>query len=467
MKTLESFRLSDEAKLPLSSLQEKFALQCGQRAFSSRVLFRLEYLTTLPIITPMHGSSYSSSSVHDSPYSWFRLTITLIIAVFANTGMWAVVTIMPALETDFETLRSVTSLPFTLNMIGFAVGNLVIGRIIDRFGVIISVITAAIASASAFYLASQTQSFHLLTAFHLLLGFGTAAGFGPLISDISHWFLKRRGIAVALIASGNYMAGGLWPLFLSDILLTNGWREAYQLLAFLTLIVIIPLALLLSRQLPDAAHQHASARAAANSAKVNLSARPFLFLLGVAGISCCVAMSMPQVHIVSYCVGLGYGPAVGVQMLSVMLLGGVVSRIVSGLIVDRLGGIKTVLLGAILQCVALVMYLPFDGVISLYVVSLVFGLSQGGIVPGYAVIVREHLPPREAGEQVGFVIMMTILGMALGGWISGWIYDLSGSYQLAFLNGIVWNMLTILIIAALLMRTLPTEKLRQNESSVK
>ena len=198
---------------------KKSEQQCGQRAFSLKVLFRLEYLSTLPIIAPMYDSSYSSSSVHDSPYSWFRLTITLIIAVFANTGMWAVVTIMPALETDFETARSVTSLPFTLTMIGFAVGNLVIGRIIDRFGVIISVIAAAIASASAYYLASQTQYFHLLTAFHLLLGFGTAAGFGPLISDISHWFLKQRGIAVALIASGNYLAGGLWPLFLSDILL--------------------------------------------------------------------------------------------------------------------------------------------------------------------------------------------------------------------------------------------------------
>ena len=415
----------------------------------------------------MQASTFSASSVHDRAYSWFRLFVTLIIAIFANAGMWAVITIMPALETDFETTRSVTSLPFTLNMIGFAVGNLVIGRVIDRFGVIISVIAAAMASAIAYYLASQTQNFQMLTAFHLLLGFGTAAGFGPLISDISHWFLKHRGIAVALIASGNYLAGGLWPLFLSDILLEQGWREAYQILAALTLIVIIPLTLLLRRRLPNAAHQQASALASANSAKINLSTRPLLLLLGIAGISCCVAMSMPQVHIVSYCVGLGYGPAVGVQMLSVMLLGGVVSRIASGLIADRLGGIKTVLLGASLQCLALVMYLPFDGMISLYVVSLVFGLSQGGIVPGYAVIVREYLPPHEAGEQVGFVIMMTILGMALGGWMSGWIYDLTGSYQLAFVNGIAWNLLTILIIAGLFFRTLPPAKLRQGEPAIK
>ena len=279
-----------------------------------------------------------------------------------------------------------------------------------------------------------------------------------MISDISHWFLRHRGIAVALIASGNYLAGGVWPLFLSDILLEQGWRDAYQMLAVLTLIVIIPLAFLLRREVPDEAHQLASDLAVENSAKIRLSARQFQLLLGIAGISCCVAMSMPQVHIVSYCVGLGYGPAVGVQMLSVMLFGGVISRIVSGLIADKLGGIKTVLLGSFLQCVALVMYLPFDGMASLYVVSLVFGLSQGGIVPGYAVIIREYLPPREAGERVGFVIMMTILGMALGGWMSGWIYDLTGSYQMAFINGILWNGLNLSIMTWILLRRLPMKQ---------
>jgi len=396
--------------------------------------------------------------IHDSPYSWFRLIITLIIAIFANTGMWAVITIMPSLEADFDTARSVTSLPFTLNMIGFALGNFLIGRIIDRFGVTLSVIAAAMASGTAYFLSSQVNDFYLLTALHLLLGFGTAAGFGPLISDISHWFLRHRGIAVALIASGNYLAGGVWPLFLSDILLEQGWRDAYQMLAVLTLIVIIPLAFLLRREVPDEAHQLASDLAVENSAKIRLSARQFQLLLGIAGISCCVAMSMPQVHIVSYCVGLGYGPAVGVQMLSVMLFGGVISRIVSGLIADKLGGIKTVLLGSFLQCVALVMYLPFDGMASLYVVSLIFGLSQGGIVPGYAVIIREYLPPREAGERVGFVIMMTILGMALGGWMSGWIYDLTGSYQMAFINGILWNGLNLSIMTWILLRRLPMKQ---------
>ncbi|MGB1399846.1 MAG: MFS transporter [Candidatus Puniceispirillaceae bacterium] len=390
--------------------------------------------------------------IHDTPYAWFRLLITLIIAIFANTGMWAVITIMPALEAEFVTSRAVTSLPFTMNMIGFAVGNLVIGQIIDRFGVTLSVMAAAICSASAFFLATLAGDIYLLAAIHLLLGFGTAAGFGPLITDISHWFLKQRGIAVALIASGNYLAGGIWPLFLSDILAEDGWRAAYLSLSVVTLCIILPLALLLQRRLPEAGHEIAARQVTQNIQKTRISPLRLQILLSIAGVACCVAMSMPQVHIMSYCVGLGYGPAVGAEMLSLMLFGGVVSRIASGLIADRIGGIRTLLLGSFAQGIALVMYLPFDGMASLYVVSLIFGLSQGGIVPSYALVVREFLPPKEAGARIGFVIMMTIIGMALGGWMSGWIYELTGSYQAAFINGIAWNALNLGIVLWILSR---------------
>lgn len=390
--------------------------------------------------------------IHDTPYAWFRLLITLIIAIFANTGMWAVITIMPALEAEFVTSRAVTSLPFTMNMIGFAVGNLVIGQIIDRFGVTLSVMVATICSASAFFLATLAGNIYLLAAIHLLLGFGTAAGFGPLITDISHWFLKQRGIAVALIASGNYLAGGIWPLFLSDILAEDGWRAAYLSLSVVTLCIILPLALLLQRRLPEAGHEIAARQVTQNIQKTRISPLRLQILLSIAGVACCVAMSMPQVHIVSYCVGLGYGPAVGAEMLSLMLFGGVISRIASGLIADRIGGIRTLLLGSFAQGIALVMYLPFDGMASLYVVSLIFGLSQGGIVPSYALVVREFLPPKEAGARIGFVIMMTIIGMALGGWMSGWIYELTGSYQAAFINGIAWNALNLGIVLWILSR---------------
>jgi MFS family permease len=177
------------------------------------------------------------------------------------------------------------------------------------------------------------------------------------------------------------------------------------------------------------------------------------WLLALAGVGCCVAMSMPQVHIVAYCADLGYGVAVGAEMLAVMLGAGIISRLVSGLLADVIGGVRTLLIGSVLQGLALLLYLPFDGLTSLYVVSLMFGLSQGGIVPSYAIIVREYLPAAEAGRRIGFVIMATILGMALGGWMSGWIYDVTGSYQMAFLNGIAWNALNVLIVVMILLRT--------------
>ena len=163
-------------------------------------------------------------------------------------------------------------------------------------------------------------------------------------------------------------------------------------------------------------------------------------------------MSMPQVHIVAYCGDLGYGAARGAEMLSLMLACGIASRLISGVICDRIGGLRTLLLGSALQMVALFLFLPFDGLVSLYVIAALFGLFQGGIVPAYAIIIREHFPPAEAGARVGMVIMFTMLGMALGGWMSGKIFDLTGSYQAAFLNGIAWNLLNLAIVLVLLRR---------------
>ncbi|GFE49007.1 MFS transporter [Roseobacter cerasinus] len=343
-------------------------------------------------------------------------------------------------------------MPYTLTMIGFAVGNFAIGKAVDRFGVTLSLIAAAVGVAAGFGLATLSHSIAMLSLAQLLVSFASAVGFGPLIADISHWFVRRRGIAVALVASGNYLSGAFWPLVLAGMLEQTGWRSVYLFMAVVTLLGVIPLALALRRRLPREAQVTAQNMSLRNASSAGLSPRALQYLLGLAGIGCCVAMSMPQVHIVAYCVDLGYGPAVGAEMLALMLLGGVGSRIVSGLLADRLGGVKTLLIGSALQCLALFLYLPSDALISLYVVSLIFGLSQGGIVPSYALIVREYMPAREADTRVGFVMMATIMGMALGGRMSGWIYDVSGSYQLAFINGILWNGLNIVVMLWLLSR---------------
>jgi MFS family permease len=288
----------------------------------------------------------------------------------------------------------------------------------------------------------------------LIGGLGASSTFGPLVADISHWFVRRRGIAVAIVASGNYLAGTIWPPVLQHAIETIGWRYSFMGLGVFCVVTMLPIALLLRRKAP--ADHGATSANGAHAPITTMPARPMVLqgLLVLAGIACCVAMSMPQVHMIAYCADLGYGPARGAEMLSVMLGLGVISRLASGLIADRIGGIGTLILGSTLQCLALLLYLPFDGLVSLYVIAGLFGLSQGGIVPSYALIVRQYFPAREAGSRIGLVLMATVLGMAIGGWMSGEIYDWTSSYQAAFLNGIAWNLLNMSIAVWLLLSRL-------------
>ncbi|MEQ9257833.1 MAG: MFS transporter [Roseovarius sp.] len=395
------------------------------------------------------------ADILDSRYAWIRLAISLAIATVGNVGMWAIIIVMPAMQAEFGVERADASLPYTFTMIGFALGNFLVGRIVDRFGITTALIMAAATISGGMAASAMSPSVAILAVAQIVVGFGTAASFGPLIADVSLWFLRRRGIAVAIAASGNYLSGAIWPVILAGVLAEQGWRAVYMVLAVVTVAIVVPLALFLRARVPLAARMRADEASSLRASAAGLSPRALAILLGIAGVGCCVAMSMPQVHIVAFCVDLGYGPAVGGQMLSLMLLGGVVSRLVSGLVADKLGGVKTLLIGSALQCLALFLYLPAGGMVSLFIVSAVFGLAQGGIVPSYALVVREYMPSAEAGRRVGFVMMATIFGMALGGWMSGWVYDISGSYYLAFVNGIAWNFLNIGIMLLILFRTRP------------
>ena len=388
----------------------------------------------------------------DGPYAWFRLAVCMALATLGGIGMWAVVVILPEIQAEFGVDRQSAALPFTLTMIGFALGNAAAGRAADRWGVAWPLALAGLLLGAGFALAAAAAALWQFALVHgLAIGFATAASFGPLVADVSHWFRRRRGIAVAAVACGNYIAGALWPTVLPFFIAEAGWRPTYVGIGAVCAAAMAPLALVLRRRPPESVRE-AAAPAPGASGRPSLSPRAVQLLLAAAAVLCCVAMSMPQVHIVAYCVDLGYGMARGAEMLSLMLAGGIASRLGFGLLADRIGGVRTLLLGSVLQCAALVFYLPFDGLMSLYVVSLVFGLSQGGIVPSYVVVVREYLPAREAGQRVGIVIMASIFGMALGGWLSGWIYDATGSYRAAFVNGIAWNLAHIALAAILLRR---------------
>ncbi|MBZ9920916.1 MFS transporter [Mesorhizobium sp. BR1-1-12] len=396
----------------------------------------------------MFSSPAAGNAVVDSSHAWIRLAVSMLLSTVGGVGMWAVVVVLPAVQAEFGVDRADAALPYTATMVGFAAGNVLVGRAIDRVGYWIPALVSSMALVAGFLLAALSTSILQFTlAQGLLIGVGTSAIFGPLIADISHWFNRRRGVAVAAAAAGSYLAGTIWPTVMPPLMKAEGWRFTYVAIGIFCLATMVPLVLMLRRGAPIAAAGSAGSRLVQ---PISLSPTALQVLLVIAGLGCCVAMSMPQVHIVAYCMDLGYGVAHGADMLSIMMAAGVVSRVASGFVADRIGGVKTLLIGSVLQCLSLFFYIPFDGLASLYVVSLVFGLSQGGIVPCYAIIVREYMPAREAGQRVGIVIMATIFGMAIGGWMSGWIYDLTGSYAAAFLNGIAWNLLNILVMVLVL-----------------
>ena len=403
----------------------------------------------------------------DSPYAWARLMVSLLLMTLGGSGMYSVTVVLPRIQAEFGVARADASLPYTLTMIGFGVGGILMGKLSDRFGVMVPVLLGAVGLGAGFIAAgSATSLWQFSLAQGLLIGlFGTAATFAPLVADTSQWFTKQRGIAVAICMSGNYVAGAVWPPVLQHFIDSVGWRQTYIGTGIFCALVMLPLAFALRRRPPvvDAtvvasASSLANVANSANSANlakdrpIGMSPAALQTLLCVAGVSCCVAMSMPQVHIVAYCGDLGFGAARGAEMLSLMLGFGIVSRLASGWISDRIGGLRTLLLGSVLQGSALLLFFFFNGLVSLYVVSILFGLFQGGIVPSYALIVREHFTPKEAGARVGTVLMATLFGMALGGWMSGAIFDFTGSYRAAFANGIAWNLLNVAIVVWLLLR---------------
>jgi MFS family permease len=395
-----------------------------------------------------------AESPADSAAAWLRLAVVVLLATIGGIGMWSFVVALPAIQAEFGIARADASLPFTMQMIGFAGGGVLMGRLVDRYGIAAPLGLGTI-SLSAGYIATGWSSslWQVALSHGLLIGFGCSATFGPLMADISHWFVRRRGIAVAIAAAGNYIAGTIWPPVVQHFISTSGWRATHIGIGLFCLVAMFPLIFALRRRIEDHHSDAAGAAAARRQAEAPFSPLTLQVMMCLAGIACCVAMSMPQVHIVAYCGDLGYGVARGAEMLSLMLGFGIISRIASGFIADRIGGVRTLLLGSVLQGSALFLYLWFDGLVSLYVISALFGLFQGGIVPSYAIIVREYFSPREAGTRVGLVLMATLLGMALGGWLSGWIFDLTGSYRAAFLNGLAWNLVNVSIMTWLLQRS--------------
>ncbi|MGA2290365.1 MFS transporter [Bradyrhizobium sp.] len=402
----------------------------------------------------MHAPSdlrASAAFTPDSGQAWVRLALALVIGSIGSVGMWSVVVVLPVVQAEFGVTRGAVSLAFTLTMAGFGLGGVATGRITDRFGIVPAMGSSIALLAVGYIVAGLSTTLWQFILVYLLIGLGTSATFAPLMAEASHWFERYRGLAVTIVASGNYVGGAIWPPLVNWGVQSLGWRSTHIAIGIFCA-VAMPIVLALLRAQIGGAQARNHDSAPPPRIDLALSTNTLTALLCVASISCCVAMAMPQVHIVAYCGDLGYGVARGAEMLSLMMAFGVVSRIGSGYLADRIGGIRTLLIGSVAQGFALLFYLFFDGLTSLYVISAMFGLFQGGIVPSYAIIVRESMPAREAATRVGIVILASVVGMSFGGWVSGVIFDASGSYAAAFLNGLLWNALNITIMVALLIR---------------
>jgi MFS family permease len=405
-----------------------------------------------PVHAPAERSHPSQGFTPDSRQAWVRLAFALLIGSIGAVGMWSVVVVLPVVQTEFGATRGAVSLATTAIFMGFGSGGVVTGRITDRSGIIAAMALSIAFLGVSFVLAGLSASLWQFIVVYFLIGLGTSATFAPLMTEVSHWFERYRGLAVTIVASGNYVAGAIWPPLINWGVQSIGWRATHIAIGLFAAASMTLLLLMLRASIGDEkVRDHANAPPPA--VDLGLSTNALTVLLSIAGISCCVAMAMPQVHIVAYCGDLGFGVARGAEMLSLMMGFGIVSRIGSGYLADKIGGIRTLLVGSVAQAFALLFYLFFDSLTSLYLISAMFGLFQGGIVPSYAIIVREAMPASEAATRVGIVIFASVIGMSFGGWVSGVIFDATGSYAAAFVNGLAWNALNIAIMLGLLLRS--------------
>jgi len=393
-------------------------------------------------------------------YQLVRLGSALALMTIAGAAMYATIVALKPVAQEFGVGRSAGSMPYTLFMIGFGVGGVWMGRISDRIGIFQPALLGSLCLPAAFFVAGYTSQFWLFCVAMGVLGglFGASFTFAPLIADISHWFSARRGLAIAIVISGTYVAGAVWPPIIQIGIDTNGWRSTFMNVGLFCLVTMMPLSAALFKRAPSPAEAVPVAQRHEKKKPLGFTPSRLQSLLCLAGIGCCAAMAAPQVHIVAHATDLGHAAVEGATMLALMFGCGIVSRLISGWLSDRIGGLRTLMLGSVLQALVLTAFLLAETLWGLYLTAIAFGLSQGGIVPSYAMIVRRYFAPGDAGWRIGLTFLATIIGMALGAWLAGAFYDLSGSYTLSFLVAIAFNLFNLGIVLLLIFRaSQPTE----------
>ncbi len=401
----------------------------------------------------MHAPSVRSV---ETPYGWVVVVASLLLMATGFGGSYLVVVGLKPIAAEFDWPRQIPSLAYSLVMVGAGIGGILMGLWADRRGMGgPALIGAVMVGTGAILSGYATGIWSLFLPHFLLLGIlGNGTMFSPLMTNATKWFDRRRGIAVAIVAGGQSLAGAIWPPIFRYTMDEWGWRATMIGFGITAICIMVPLSLCLRRPAPESGPRPGAAGLVADDDEKVLGLRPnvVLAMLGVAIVGCCIAMAMPMVHVVAYCSDLGFATARGAEMLSLLLGCAFMSRLAFGWVADRIGGLRTILIGASLQAVFLSAFAWVDSLASLYVVSALFGLAFGGIVPSYALAVRELFHVSQAGWRIGVVYFFGTIGMGLGGYVGGLIFDLTGSYERAFLTGVAFNLLNLVLIGTLVWR---------------
>ncbi len=381
-------------------------------------------------------------------------TVALVCLGMTFGAPWITAVGLKPIAAEMGDARSIPALAGSLAWFGSAAGGILMGRIAQRFGIRVTVIIGALSVAIGLLISTGGSPWHLYVGHGLFIGFlGTGGLNAPLYIYVSRWFDKRRGSALALISSGGYIAGFIWPTIFERGIANYGWRWTMIVYAVAAVVVVVPLAAFVFREPPEPPPPPASSAAAGERRQV-LGWHPNVVfgMIALASFLCCVTMAMPQGHLVAFCSDLGISSTVGAAMLSMLLGAGFASRQVWGWISDKIGGLQTALASSIMQGTAMTGFLFAQNQFDMFTVSLAFGIGFSALIPAYVLAVRELFPVNESYWRVPLLLFMTGSGMATGGWLAGYLYDMHGHYVPAFAVGVAFNVANLIILAMLVMR---------------
>jgi MFS family permease len=390
----------------------------------------------------------------ESRTSWTVASVSLFAMLMAYGAPWITIVALSDIAAEAGGARSVPSLASSLAWYGAGIGGIIMGRVADRIGTRWTVLNGALMIGVGLWLSSFGPNWPLWIGHGLFIGLLGLGGINaPLYVYVSRWFDRRRGSAMALISSGSYLAGAMWPTLFERAIAWMGWRQTMLSYLFVEIVVIVPLALLYLRPPPEVIHPAtAPASGARREPVLGLPPNVMFAMLCAASVLCCIPMSIPQNHLVAFCGDLGISRTIGAAMLSLLLGTAFLSRQLWGLISDRIGGLRTVLIGSVAQTISMMGFLLTQSETGLFTVAGIFGLGFSGIIPAYVLALREHFPASEASWRIPTLLLFSGMGMASGGWLAGLLYDHFGYYAPAFAAGIGSSILNGLIVGALVLR---------------